>query len=270
LSLRCRDNFTGSSTDFPTLAAVGLTLHYKAHLPHATPAQARAVVVALHRHAVALAKHGKVNRVHGISRRAEDLDRFAVRYLTVPHPDDPDAVTGVSIAPIEGSIFPVVLGQGCEPLWLGLCRYPATVARGEGSLRTRLGGGWRMHCSCKTQHAGRHGWEHFHRCHTTAIGLIREFAALGVAVRIVDEGGWWPRRSDTTLRRTLAEHDGLLAALAGALKDAADETGAPITSVASPIFAHPQFERLEAEGASRLGEQIAEAVRRVTKETRPG
>lgn len=244
---------------------MGLTLHYDARLPRATPAAARTLVLALHRRAQALARAGQFERVLGVSSDAEDLDRFAAQWLLQADPADPHTTTGLAVVPLAGWIFPVAPGDGCELLWLGLCRYPATVRHGAGEIATRLDRGWRMRAACKTQYAGRHGWEHFRRCHTTAIALLRDFAALGATVRITDEGGWWPRRSDATLRRTLADYDGLVAALGGALKDAADDGG---PAVESPIFAHPQFERLEAEGAARHGEKIAAAVQRIATENR--
>jgi hypothetical protein len=55
--------------------------------------------------------------------------------------------------------------------------------------------------------------------------------------------------------------DGAIAGIAGALKDVADELGGP--PVQSPIFAHPQFERIEANGVRRHGSKIAAAVRAI-------
>jgi hypothetical protein len=69
--------------------------------------------------------------------------------------------------------------------------------------------------------------------------------------RISDEGDYWPGRSLKKLRRNLDEMNGLVAAAAGALKDGC-ETVAGENPVQSPIFAHRQFEHLEAEGAARV------------------
>ena len=52
--------------------------------------------------------------------------------------------------------------------------------------------------------------------------------------------------------------NGIVAGLAGAFKDLADETGGE--PVRSPIFAHPQFERLEAEGRARKANHIEQAI----------
>jgi len=54
-----------------------------------------------------------------------------------------------------------------------------------------------------------------------------------------------------------------VAALGGALKD--DAGG---LSVVSPIFQHPQFERLEAEGATRHRRKTRQAVKVIGKVAR--
>ena len=50
--------------------------------------------------------------------------------------------------------------------------------------------------------------------------------------------------------------NGLVAAFAGAMKDGDDGEGA---RVESPIFAHKDFERLEAQGAANVGEKLEQA-----------
>lgn len=177
-------------------------------------------------------------------------------------PAKPDANGPVSVPPVEGCVFPVLIGQDCEPLCLGLCRYPATVQNDDRLMPTRLGAGWRFSGSCKTQYASVHGWDHFRRCHTAVISLLRIAAELGIRTRITDEGGWWPHRSDTALRRALEENNRLVAAVGGALKDQLGDDGAPVVS---PIFAHPEFERLEAEGIARRSHAVADAAAEIAK-----
>ena len=75
------------------------------------------------------------------------------------------------------------------------------------------------------------------------VDLLRALRHLGLELTINDEGGYWPGCSMAALRRNLDEMNGLVAA-AGAWKDRG-------TGVVSPIFQHPQFERLEAEGQSQ-------------------
>ena len=246
---------------------MGLSIHYQIRLDSGDRATARELVRTMHRHARELARAGKVERVLPTSSAADDLDRFASLYITRPDPDDPHTIRGVAVPPVEGTIFPVDLGEGCELLWLGLCRYPANVKQDERDIPTKFDRGWRMQGACKTQYASRQGWEHFRRCHTTVIALLRQCAALGARVRIADEGGWWPRRSDATLRQKVDEMNGIVAAFAGAMKDAVDEGG---PKIAAPIFAHPQFERLEAEGITRHGDKIAAARKIVADAARGG
>lgn len=129
---------------------------------------------------------------------------------------------------------------------LGLCRYPDEFADpgNDGSEPN----GWRLSTSCKTHYASLQGWEHFRRCHTGVIDLAALGPSQGIDVRIEDEGGYWPQRNETTLRAMLDRLNMLTAGLAGALKDAADD--APNRAVQSPIFSHPQFERLEADATT--------------------
>jgi hypothetical protein len=69
----------------------------------------------------------------------------------------------------------------------------------------------------------------------------------------------------TNLRRNVEQMNGLVAAFAGALKDGNDGEGAGIES---PIFAHKNFERLEAEGEARAGAMICEARGEVSRQVR--
>lgn len=238
---------------------MGLTIHYDVRVADCDRAKARTLVQAMHRHAWALARKGKVQEVYSPTSERAELKRWAPLWLSRPDPSDPHTVRGIEVPPLEGRLFPVAIGEDCEPLWLGLCRYPATVTLDGRAIATRLGRGWHFRSACKTQYASLHGWEHFHRCHTAVIALIRAWTEHDAAVRIVDEGGWWPRRSDAILRRKLDEMNGIVAGLAGAMKDASDDKGG--RPIASPIFAHPQFERLEAEGVARHRENIAGAVK---------
>lgn len=111
---------------------------------------------------------------------------------------------------------------------------------------------------CKTHDASLHGWAHFARCHVAAVDLLNAARPLGRRVRLNDEGGYWPHRRLPVLRERIDRMNGVVAALAGALKDAADETGGQ--TVQSPIFAPPHFERIEAEGAAAIAEHLRAAV----------
>jgi len=89
------------------------------------------------------------------------------------------------------------------------------------------------------------------------IDAVNVWEKLGCEVRIMDEGEYWPGRDVTRLRTQLDVYNRLIAGLGGALKDAADENGG---SIESPIFAHPHFERLEAEGQGAHSEHIRQAT----------
>jgi len=132
--------------------------------------------------------------------------------------------------------------------------------------RTKLPG-WRFHGFSKTQFASLHGWAHFRRCHTAVIDLLAGIRRLGLEVAISDEGDYWPGRSLPELRRNLDEMNGIVAAAAGALKDAHDGEGGGIQS---PIFAHRDFERLEAEGEAKAGKAIRQAHGRISRLLRKG
>jgi hypothetical protein len=247
---------------------MGLTLHYRLTAPEGCTARSAAALVRrLHATAGAWAAEGRIAGVHEISSERADIGRYGSAWRAVPHPDDPETSVGVLIPPEAGWIFPVELGEDCEWLWLGLCRYPATVAMDGRERATRLGPRWQFAHFCKTQYAGLHGWENFVRCHVGAVDLLGVGRGLGLRVRIEDEGGYWPGRKLAMLRRHLDQMNGIVAAFAGAMKDATgDDDRAPVQS---PIFAHPQFERLEAEGAARAGASLAEATKIIARAAKP-
>lgn len=180
------------------------------------------------------------------------------------------SVFELEIEPVDGWMFEVDAGRDCEPLRVALCRYPASVPMpwqlaaelGLKDCRRRVSTGlprrWHFRGFAKTQFASLHGWEHFRRCHTGIIDYLAELRTLGWGVRIDDEGEYWPRRSLAKLRRNIDEMNGVVAAAAGALKDL-DEAANGVSGVESPIFAHRDFERLEAEGEARAGGMTRQA-----------
>lgn len=250
---------------------MGLSLHVHVHAPASLDeAAVHASVSRWHGLAEGFAAEGRVDRVFELSNEAADLNQFATAWLSMPVAGDPDTCTGVAVAPTDGWIFLVQLGEGCEPLVLGLCRYPATVKApgGEAWLSSGKYDGWHFLASCKTQYASLHGWEAFRRCHLAAVDLALAGQSLGVDVRIEDEGGYWPGRNEVALRAAVERMNRLVAGLAGALKDEADDAGNSL-SVESLILEHPAFERLEAEAqASADARKVGDALRVVTKATR--
>ncbi len=229
---------------------MGLTVHFDLLAPPDTNAvRARELVRAMRRRARGFKQRGRVDDVRPIGNDSEAL-RWAADYRSVPHPWKPGCETGMEIPAAEGWVFFVQVGEDCEPLRLGLCHYPKTVLLGGRRYRTALPG-WRLHGCSKTQYASLHGWEHFQRCHCAVVDLLAGCRQWGLNVSLNDEGGYWPGRSLSALRRNLDEMNGIVAAAAGALKDW-DEMANGRSRVQSPIFPHRQFERLEAEGATRI------------------
>jgi len=226
---------------------MGLTVHYKLAAPRGlTESQAKKLVNALHRLASRFQSEGLVDKVGSITSDAPRLERSACDWVTLPVPGQENTFTGVEVLPVSGFIFRVSVGADCEPLWLGLCQYPRKIFHKGWLLPVKKGVGWRLSGFSKTQYASLHGWEHFQRCHCVVVNLLVACRSLGLRVTILDEGEYWPRRSLTKLRENVGHMNGLVAAAAGAMKDA---YGAGENGIQSPIFAHKDFERLEAEGA---------------------
>ena len=231
---------------------MGLTVHFKlAVSTGGAGAEAKKLVESMRRVAGRFYIKGLVDRVGPIISDAKTLRHFGCDWLMLRVPGEENTSTGVEVFPTTGFLFQVDVGEDCEPLQLGLCQYPLTVRFQGKELRTKKGAGWRLASFSKTQYASLHGWEHFQRCHCAVVNLLAACRTPGLRVKISDEGDYWPARSLTALRRNLDQMNGLVAASAGALKDAYETAGGE-SPVQSPIFAHRQFERLEAEGAVRV------------------
>lgn len=247
---------------------MGLTINFalRAHSGIAATGAAD-IVKRMRETACRFQREGRIDRVS--SMRAASAGMFGLsEYLIVKLPDDPHTSRGIEVPPEQGHVFIVTLGKGCEPLILGLCRYPAEVTDHDtGRARRVRRTGWRISGACKTQYASLHGWAHFRRCHTAAVDLLAEFRSLGLHMKISDEGGYWPDNDEASLRAGVERMNHLVAGMAGALRDASDEEDG--TPVQSPIFEHPEFERIEAESVAKEGKAIADAVRQVRK-LRPG
>lgn len=248
---------------------MGLTISYRIKLKavetKAGIVDAERLVAKAHAFAMRLLQNGRVKRVMEISSSREMLDRTIAFDRRLDY--EGEWRTRI-VTPEEGWVYYVNVGDGCEPLQLGLCRYPYTGpyvgSRRWAKIHSPQHFVWRLEGFCKTQYASQHGWEHFLACHQTVLELINYWRRTEAKVIIRDEGGYWPRLSVDKLQRNLGEYEGLTAAFAGALKDAAgDKAG----SIKAPILNHPQFERLEAEGVAAHGKRIQQAVNVVGKLT---
>jgi hypothetical protein len=235
---------------------MGLTIHFKLKFQSEHAAiedlQARWLVEEARKLAFSFKRKGRVDGVGplGQDRPARKLGEHFLKYC---HPEYGEQ--WAAVLPVRAWMFVVDVGADCEPLRLGLCQYPARVWHLGGEQATRLSKGWRLSSFSKTQYASLHGWEHFRRCHTAVIDLLHGLRRLGLGVEISDEGDYWPGRSVTKLRAELDQMNGVIAAAAGALKDF-DEALNGQCRVQSPIFAHRQFERLEAEVATALAPKL--------------
>ena len=171
----------------------------------------------------------------------------------------------------EGWLVEVWPGEGCESAHFGLCQYPREAPyelRGQrGWVKTEYRRGWLFKGACKTQYAAEHGWDHFLRCHKTIISILKFWRQLGVTVKVSDEGEYWTTRSEAKLRTRLGCYDRLMAVVGGAFKDAAEATGKGY-AIESPIFARPDFEKLEAEGWREVGAQLQPLPRQVMDQPR--
>ena len=227
---------------------MGVTIHFKLQAPPGTDkARAKEIMTQLRERAL---RYGMAGRVDAVPPLAEDSRalRWGRRWLSAPVPGRPQSHYEAEVRPLEGFVLFVRPGIDCETLALGLCRYPSKVLVGGQERRTGLGG-WRWKRFCKTQFASLHGWEHFRRCHLAVLGLLDAARRLGCRVTVFDEGEYWPGRNEAKLRRNVEEMNCAIAGAAGAMKDFDKATGA--AGVQSPIFAHPQFEHLEAKGAAQ-------------------
>ncbi len=238
---------------------MGLTVHYT--LSTREPLEAPAVRELVNS-ARAFALDAPVDAVSGLIDVGSDFP-LAHEFIKAPGSRG-DGAAYMDVPPEAGFVFNVTLGKGSEGALFGLCRYPATVKHRGRAVPTGIGTGWRLSGFCKTQYASMHGWDHFLRCHRALIDLVASWPALGVDIDISDEGGYWPERSETTLRARVNEMNGMVAALGGALKDAlGGET------IEGPIFQHRDFENLEADGIKRYGDKMRGAVDEIRKAAEP-
>lgn len=229
---------------------MGVTIHYSLRLETRSAAKAARTVREMHAAAVRYATRCRLGAVGAVYPLAEAV--LHSRHWVLVR--ERDQTRMLEAEPLVGWCFDVDIGEGCEPATFGLGSYPGFVADGVRRRRTGLAGGWRFRAFCKTQYAGQLGPEHLLHCHRAVIDLILLWKKTGVAVDISDEGEYWPSRDPSVLFQRTRALDQFVAALAGSLKDAAEEFGGP--PVESPIFKYPQFERLEAEGVAEHGPMI--------------
>ena len=238
---------------------MGLTVHYKLTAPaDCDAARALELVRLMRRRAQGFKYRGRVTTVNPIRTDPQALRR-GTGYREVPHPWMDGRKSGIEFPPESGFLFYVHVGADCEPMALGLCCYPKTVLlEGKRHRTNRPAGASTVFPTTQlSQPARRH---HFRRCHCAVVDLLHSVSHPGLVTTINDEGDYWPGGSLAALRQNLEEMNGVVASAAGALKDL-DQTINGTGDVASPIFRHPHFERLEAEGEAKHA--TATGLRRV-------
>jgi len=164
----------------------------------------------------------------------------------------------------EGWVLIIDVGEGCQSLALGMCKYPSQwrCAHGHSMRRwysTKITREWQSSWFCKTQFAGQHGAAHFIRCHKSVISLLDFCRKAGLDVAVRDEAGYWENRDEAALTETLRRNEALLAAFGGLLKDMGDMHSD--REVKSLIFDYANFEHLEHEGWQRYGRLFAPLLR---------
>jgi hypothetical protein len=237
---------------------MGLTISYTLSLKEGVASGVVRELVrrtALYARKIGCAEVGRVLRADG----REDLAPLGI-FL-----GEPSRSFYTWVAPEHGWLVVVLPGAGCETASLGVCQYPRRVPYGDGYAPTGYRGGWRFHCSCKTQYAGAQGWENFLQCHLRVISLLDFWRGLGARVRVNDDGGFWKTRSVEKLREGLRGYDSLVAAMSGVLKDGSG--GLPVKA---PIFEYKDFERLEHEGWQEFGRQIGRLRQELNHFSVPG
>lgn len=127
--------------------------------------------------------------------------------------------------------FLVHPGRGCEPASIG---FVERISNDGGHPE------WFWYCRCKTQYASVFGDDYFLVCQGRLVNLLDEAIALGVAVVVRDETFYWPTRDPELALEEVRNMNSIVARLAGAFSD-------QVSGVGSPIFGHPDFERLETE-----------------------
>ncbi len=176
----------------------------------------------------------------GFERQEVDLD-WLIRCFAARAVEDPrDCRRALTVAPTVAYGFAAVVGR-CEPVILGLGRYPATIMDAGTELPTGLEG-WSWHACTKTQYASVRSIEHFVRCHRAVIALLDAARALGLEVDVRDDSGFWDHRDEGRLVASVTHWNSIVARLAGRVADGMDATD---LKVESPVFRHPEFERLE-------------------------
>jgi hypothetical protein len=175
-------------------------------------------------------------------RRLPKCDRFlGMRFLNKELPDG--RVVELDVPALDGWWFRADV-EGSESANFGLATHPSHL---EG-VETGLDGYFSWAGNVKTQYAGMPesgGPSNFLRAHLGIVDVLDEAARLGLEVQAYDDGGYWENRDPEALLAELHRWNAIMAAFGQLLTD---QIGPPV----GPIFAHPEYELLVAEGRAEL------------------
>jgi hypothetical protein len=225
---------------------MGLTIHYSFNC-NGSIEQAQHAVEQLHRRATEL----PFEEVSPIIEFSGDECNFEKRGRDDPHRwlliQARQLLTPgwIEVRPTHVIGFSAWPGEGCEPLNVGLCRYPATVTDKQGKKRTTKLKSWSWSSFCKTQYASNPNVgdvANFVKCHLSVIDALDYAKSIGVLGEVTDEGGFYQDRDVEKLIREVTRWNQQMAGLAGALKDRIGP------DLMASILAFPSFEHLEAKG----------------------
>ncbi len=212
---------------------MGLTIHYELRSSVRTAAQASRLVERLRQAACDLPFH-EVGPLVEFQAQPGERDEFPGGMFDATQLVQRGEVWR-ELHPARFIAFRVNPAAGSETAEFGLARYPRQA-------------GWFWMGFCKTQYASnpKHGGPaNFIRCHVNLVRLLDRAAALGLNVKVRDEGEYWEKRNLPELLREIGQWNELIASFGGELKDALG------TGLSGPIFGFADFEHLEARGTVR-------------------
>jgi hypothetical protein len=117
---------------------------------------------------------------------------------------------------------------------------------------------------CKTQYANEFGLPNFLRAHMTVCAILEKAQDLGFKVTVDDETGFWTKRDVKALAEIVGQMDQAIAAMYGAMKDAAPEG-----VLESPMKGRADFEHLDMKamqaGYGKIAGKIADYLAKLKK-----
>jgi hypothetical protein len=238
---------------------MGLHICFELRLPHTTSdGEALRLLEQLRAYAgtLDLDHVSDMCRLHGHDLLAEcEDDKFSVAWTIRVRArgtrEERDGSTQTIEEPdrVAAAGFLVNPGRGCESAIFGLVR-PFLTAPDARAERAEEASNWFWHSCCKTQYASAVSDEHLVRCHLAVVRILEEAARLGIGITVRDETGYWTTRSTDQLIAEVRNMNRIVARFAGAFHDKLSSS----LSLQSPVFEHPDFERLESEPVERRSE----------------